>query len=61
MSEDTEFHPAFNMPTTAHQAIEVIKAWGNPLTMTFHHAKSAKCAELIEAEFNKLRQEANVK
>lgn len=41
------FRPAFDMPTTAAEALAVILAWGDPLTMTFDPRRAKRAGELI--------------
>jgi hypothetical protein len=48
--DQNNFHPAFDMPTTAEQAIAMIEAQGDPLCFTFDHKKMAVAAELLRAE-----------
>lgn len=43
-----KFHPAFDMPNTPAEALAVLQAWGDPLTMTFNPKRSARCAELLQ-------------
>lgn len=45
--EMTDFNPAFDMPSTAAQAVEMLRAWGNPTVHTFQPARAAKAAEIL--------------
>lgn len=47
---NTEFNPAFDMPSTADQALQVLLAWSEPLTLTFSSQKSATIVELLSKE-----------
>lgn len=42
-----KFHPAFDMPSTATEALEKLAAWGTPLCMTFDFAHAKRMHELL--------------
>lgn len=45
-----KFKPAFDMPTTAAEAVQVIAAWGHSGTMTFSSDRAKRCAQLLKKE-----------
>lgn len=44
-----EFRPAFDMPRTAEEAIQVLEKWGKDYVMTFRARRAKVCAELLRA------------
>lgn len=53
------FDPAFDMPSTAAEAVAVLVSWGSPSCMTFSAERAAKCAVLILAAYPELHQYEN--
>lgn len=48
----SEFNAAFDMPTTAGEAQQMLEKWGDPLTATFTAEKARRAARLIKEALN---------
>jgi hypothetical protein len=46
------FQPAFDMPTTAEEALAVLEKWSKPSTMTFSSERAKRVYEILKAQSN---------
>lgn len=51
---DGVFHPAFDMPLFAQEAIQALHKWGDPSCATFSDRKAKRIAQLLDAQVNRL-------
>jgi hypothetical protein len=56
-----KFNPAFDMPMTAEQALEVLERWGDGSVMTYSHTRAKRMAALLHFHFGLLTDDTSAR